>query len=246
MEYTNVCPHCGKTHTLRVSITNDTAKEEVVCKPSKVTIYKTETREQNWHEIAEGIKSGNTDLKVGDEISCELTDGTPITVQVAHLYPNGTRCAMMVLKDCLPEKHYMNKEWTNEGGYTESDMRRYLNEEILPKLPTDLQEEIVNREIEQCMGEERYRTVCKLWLPSITEIEGNNWAESDSQGDVHFDLFKDEKSRVKQIDGETTYWWTRSPFAGSSNNFVYVYTNGSSSSSFASISNGVAFGFIIG
>lgn len=242
MEFTYTCPDCGKEHTLQLEV------HETATPPQnsvKVTRFHSETIELNWHEIAKDIKSGNTMLKVGDEINCCLNDGnsTPVTSVVAHKFDDGT--VAFVLKDRMASRMYMNESSTNKGGYAESAMRKYLDGKVFELLPDDLKEVIKPRLIKQHFDSEEYSAECKLWLPSITEIEGDNWAESDDASEVQFDLFKDEKSRVKQFEGKTTGWWARSPYTGSSTGFVNVYTNGSSYYNGASLSYGVAFGFLI-
>ena len=40
------------------------------------------------------------------------------------------------------------------------------------------------------------------------------------------DIFKRERDRVKEVAGETWFWWLRSPCASYSDTFVFVYTDG--------------------
>lgn len=224
MKFRITCPDCGKVHEITI--------DEV--QPTKAILTTRTEQAVSWAEIAESIYSGNSKLKVGDELTTTLKNGTEVTFVVAHLNPYDENQIAFVLKDCLPDRHCMNDNGSNKGGFIKSDMAEYLNNDIFELLPDDLQAII---KIHPTLN-------CRLWLPSYTELGGTNgnWAKKDG---VHFDLFKDEKSKVKQIDGETCYWWTRSPLAGNSNNFVYVNTNGSSSYNTANISNGVAFGFLI-
>lgn len=224
MKFTITCPDCGKIHEITI--------DEV--KPSTVKITTTAEHTASWAEVAESIYSGNSMLKVGDELTVTLKNGTEVVFVVAHLNPYDDNQIAFVLKDCLPDSHCMNDKGGNKGGFIKSDMAEYLNNDIFELLPDDLQAII---KIHPTLN-------CRLWLPSYTELGGtnNDWAKKDG---IHFDLFKDEKSKVKQIDGETCNWWTRSPYAGNSNGFVSVSTYGSSHSNVASYSFGVAFGFLI-
>ena len=51
---------------------------------------------------------------------------------------------------------------------------------------------------------------------------------------------------MKDMDGETWWYWTRSPLSSSITNFCVVNSNGSANSYNATNANGVAFGFLIG
>ena len=230
MEFTITCPDCGKVHKVTI--------DEV--KPSTVRIATKAEHTASWAEVAESVYSGKV-FKVGDELTTTLKNGTEVTFVVAHINPyadltpfDDTQIAF-VLKDCLPDGHCMNENGSNKGGFCKSDMAKYLNEDIFALLPDELQAII---KVHPTLD-------CRLWLPSYTELGGtdSDWVKEDG---VPFDLFKDEKSKVKQIDGETCYWWTRSPYAGNSYGFVYVNTNGSSNGIIgANNSYGVAFGFLI-
>ena len=224
MEMTIKCPDCGKD--LKITV------EEIKKEAPKVSLfYKVKTK-FSWSEIADMIHSGDMDFfSVGNEISCTLKNGKEVTFVVAHINPYDENEVAFVLKDCLQERHTM------------IDMRKYLNEEIYDLLPDDLKAVIKKRTIKQRIDGEIEKYEDKLWLLSKMEIEGEA-AESDVD-DVHFDLFHDERSRVKQIDGETMWYWLRSPYTSTGCYFWSVGTNGVSDSSNASGSYGVAFGFLI-
>jgi len=234
MEMIIKCPDCGKN--MKVTI------EEVKKKPDTVTLTQKVESFSTWVEIAEEIKSCSGEILVGDEISCALKDGTKVTFVVAHINPYGENEAVLVLKDCLPDRHVMNEECTNKGGWRDSDMRTYLKDKIYPLLPDDLKEHIRTRIIVQNHRGEELRSEDDIWLLSRTEVFGGN--NSVDVGDVHFDLFNDEKSRVKQIDGETAWYSLRSPWSSNTTNFALVYNNGSEYNNFASNSIGVSFGFL--
>jgi hypothetical protein len=137
----------------------------------------------------------------------------------------------------------MNEDCTNEGGWSNSAMREYLNVDIYNLLPDDLKDIIKERKISQIQDGEEYTSIDKLWLLSRTEVFGGDY-DTDSN-DVHFPLFCDERSRVKQVDSETYWYWLRSPIASSSTSFCIVYNGGGANNSGASYSGGVAFGFLI-
>ena len=230
MEMIIKCPDCGKD----LKVTVEEVHPETVKRKFTVAI------EETLDAIANSINRG--DIDVGEELSFTLKDGTDVTFVVAHLNPYGENEAVLVLKDCLPERHVMNEEWTNEGGWRDSDMRKYLREKVYPLLPDDLKAHIKTRLIVQNHNGEELRSEDDIWLLSRTEVFGGE--NSVDVGDVHFDLFSDERSRVKQINGETAWYSLRSPWSSNTANFAIVATTGDEYSNGASSSNGVSFGFL--
>ena len=88
-----------------------------------------------------------------------------------------------------------------------------------------------------------------IWLPSATEMFGDD-ASANATGcdheDVHFDLYKTEKSRVKECGNNGTWpYWLRSPLASSSTIFCIVSSYGNAYYYNATDSYGIAFGFLI-
>ncbi len=170
-----------------------------------------------------------------------------LTAQVTHVTKEGR--VMVVLKDCMEKMHAMNDRTTNKGGWKDSAMRKWLNEDVLPRLPKELQAMIVPRTIRQKIDGEEVQTQDKLWLPSFTEMFGTDaaaeWAPCDL-GDEQFELFDSERSRVKEVPERGTWWyWLRSPYASNSAYLCLVYSDGSADYGSASRAFGVAFGFCL-
>lgn len=195
-----------------------------------------------WKEVKELVEKGQHKafFEVGDVIPVELKDGQNVRFVVAELFDDSIA---FVTEDCLKDRYFMNERWTNKGGWRDSAMRKYLNSEIYDLLPDELKAVITDRTIKQEQGGEELVSTDKLWLLSRTELTGSHY--SADKEDVHFSLFKDERSRVKQVDGETWWYWLRSPLASNSTNFCYVSSGGVASNGNASSSDGVAFGFLI-
>lgn len=202
----------------------------------------------SWVEIKEVAKNGELRelLQLGDELSITLKTGEEVTLQLADMTLGDRPC--FVLKDCLRDEKQMNKRSTNEGGWEKCFLREYLNETIFHMLPDELQEIIVPRVIRQKLDGETIETEDKLWLPSFTEMFGENdsWAPADA-GDIQFQLFTTERSRVKECGNRGTWWyWLRSPYGSYSAYFCCVSSNGDADDGYyASGSIGVAFGFCI-
>ena len=201
----------------------------------------------SWVEIKEVAKNGELRelLQLGDELSITLKTGEEVTLQLADMTLGDRPC--FVLKDCLRDEKQMNKRSTNEGGWEKCFLREYLNETIFHMLPDELQEIIVPRVIRQKLDGETIETEDKLWLPSFAEMFGENdsWAPADA-GDIQFQLFTTERSRVKECGDRGTWWyWLRSPDGSNSTSFCLVTSTGSANNNNACSANGVAFGFCL-
>ena len=207
----------------------------------------------DWVQLKTVQERGNLAevLEVGSEfpISLENENGVfeQLTAQVVHVTKEGR--VMVVLKDCMEKMRAMNGYATNKGGWKDSAMRKWLNEDVLPRLTKELQEMVVPRTIRQKINGEEVQTQDKLWLPSFTEMFGADAAaewEPGDLGDEQFELFDSERSRVKEVPGRGTWWyWLRSPFASTSAYFCAVDSYGSATYDGASYARGVAFGFCL-
>ena len=186
-------------------------------------------------------------LPVGSELEIVLKDGSTVIFQLAANDVYGGHKAF-VSKDCVLDEAPMNHEWTNDGGWIESDMRNRTMKKLLELLPDELREIIVPRQIRQNIHDKKVGSEDLIWIPSYTEVVGpNGWGARADVGDVHFPLFDSERARVKQdrAGKETTWWWLRSPYTGVAAYFYYITTSGSNTNGSASNAYGVAFGFLI-
>lgn len=217
-------------------------------------IKKTVYEEITWERVKAMATSGEAAkaLPLHAEIDLILEGGETAVVEVAaHLpatedKPAGVR---FVFKDCLPEPHRMNNDWTNAGGYKASEGRRHVLEDIFPRLPADLRALIRPRKITEITRDGTLVYEDPLWLPSETDMFGRgaaSWQEGAADGpdDFQLPIFENERDRVKLCGTHGTFpYWLRSVHATSSNNFCRVNTDGSASGSGARYSYGVAPGF---
>lgn len=213
-----------------------------------MNIRKTITSEIEWNTIKKAQADGKLQelLQVGDELDITLKTGEALTAQAAGTTENGLR---FVLKDCMKDMRRMNKRMTNKGGWRDCEMRLWLNETIFHMLPDELQEIIVPRHIVQTVDGETLESEDKLWLPSFTEMFGKenaeDWAPADTD-ETQLELFATERSRVKEVLGNGTWWyWLRSPYGSISAIFCYVNSCGGANCDGAGCAFGVAFGFCL-
>ena len=213
----------------------------------KMILERVAKLDTNWAEIKEAADAGNIHdlLHSGDCIHERLKTGEDIKLDVT--YDENGKC-FFVFHDCLKQRRPMNNRATNKGGWKASDLRKAANDEIFKTLPDELQEIIVPTKIVQVINGERIECEDKLFCLSYTQIAGRVWPEMNAREpeDTQLDIFKTERSRVKEIDGETVYWWERSPYVSNSYSFSGVGTSGSPSCGYyASGSFGVCLGFCI-
>lgn len=197
-------------------------------------------------ELKEAILSGRGAevIAPGDELEIELTNGETAAVVFAGFI--GQERGRFIFRDCLGDDYVMNNTPTNEGGYFKSEGRRHVLEDLLPLLPAELLEAIEPRNIKELIDRELVEYKDSLWLPSATDVFGGEYAGryyKDEGHDEQLPIFATERGRVKEKDGETWFWWLRSPYSSNAAGFVYVYTSGSVNYYNASTSIGFAPGF---
>lgn len=186
----------------------------------------TRTTEISIPELKKAISSGNglEVIRPRDKFAIELKNGEHVNAVCAG-YVNEKR-ARFVLEDCLAEKWRMNDTPTNKGGYLKSEGRRHVLKDILPLFPDELAEVFEPRPMSETIDGELHEYADTLWIPSATDVFGAGDWWNEEPDSFQLEIFKRERDRVKEVAGETWFWWLRSPRAGNSNFFVYVYTDG--------------------
>ena len=213
---------------------------------NKIKVITKEAKWTSWAELRAFSESGKLGevLKSGDNIPVTLKNGEEVSFDVGK---DERGKIYFIMHDCLKELKPMNSSCTNAGGWEESTMRKYLNEEVIKLLPDELQEIIKPTKIVQVWDGKRRETEDKLFLLSKTQVFGKDKNyEAIEPDDSQIDIFKTERSRVKEReDCGTASWWERSPGNTTRIYFCYVNGSGSGSSNAADNSNGVAPSFCI-
>lgn len=212
------CPNCNHDFAVDIYVGEESCHHNV-------SLTRRTTQHISWEEINREIEygHGNVVLSVGDTISFQLKNGKQASVSVVAIDPYSKNTVAFAFDDLL-WKEDISVEATNRGGWAHSRMVNTLENEILPLFPDELAAVIKPRTIVQNLKGIRYERTSKLWIPSRTEVFGEheNCKECDF-GDIHFPLFKTEKSRVKILeDGTTGWYWLRSPHVSHPTYFWYV------------------------
>lgn len=198
---------------------------------NKIKVITKEAKWTSWEELKAFSESGKLGevLKSGDNIPVTLKNGEEVSFDVGR---DESGKVYFIMHDCLKEPKPMNSSCTNKGGWEESVMRRYLNEEVIELLPDDLRKMIKPTKIVQIWDGKRRETEDKLFLLSRTQVFGKDKDyEAIEPDDSQIDIFKTERSRVKEREGYgTAWWWERSPNGNGSSRFCLVSGSGGSSS----------------
>ena len=213
----------------------------------KIKVITKEAKWTSWAELkalSEAGKLGEV-LQSGDNIPVTLKNGEEVSFDIGK---DESGKIYFIMHNCLKEKKPMNSKWTNKGGWEKSDMRRYLNEEVIELLPDELREIIKPTKIVQIWDGKRRETEDKLFLLSRTQMFGKNRDyEPIEPNDSLIDIFENQRERVKECEKleEVYYWWLRSPGSGLSGGFCSVRAGGAVGSIGADYSFGVAPAFCI-
>lgn len=200
--------------------------------------------ESSWALLKQAIADGNIRevLHSGDTIPVTLRTGEETSV-VATYDKKGK--LFFVFDNCLRDPYRMNPRFTNGGAWTNSEMREHLKK-LFALLPDELQAVIETTHITQTHNGNTYESDDKLFLLSEEQVFGKCRYSEPEENVTQLDIFTTERGRVKEREGVgTEWWWLRSPYSGSGNDFALVNTGGSVYNYSASNAYGVAPGFCI-
>ena len=162
-------------------------------------------------------------FEIGDQIKVKINHGDYTATAIKK---DGDK-VLFFLDQILSEEKPMNEEGGTEGGYLESDMRRYLKDIedtvdikgiLLPNEDGDL-----------------------LWLLSLEEVGG--YDEDFNNVDGQIEWLKDRKRRMAQRKGSYDWYWLRTPVSAAY--FAFVFNRGLCNYSHASDALGVRPAFAI-
>lgn len=146
-------------------------------------------------------KTNMKSIKVGDKVLVELKDGEQVEIVAIDRCKDGTVCTF---RDCIEGYRSMNDTHTTEGGYLGSEMRKFLNGELLERFPDEIKERLQQDE----NGD-------YLRLFTEKEVFGENrWAKEKESDDVQqLEYFKDRHNRIAfdGINGTPDWWWLANP-----------------------------------
>ena len=224
----------------------------------------------SWATIVSSVKAGNTrGYKVGETKTIDLgtTYGTH-TLRIANTTTpsecnasgfSQSACGFVLeFADIILYKEF-NSSTSNTGGWSSSELRTFINNDIYNALPVDLRNIIIDTIVVSGHGKSdstNFVTTDKLYLLAPKEIF-SNWSNSyDTAKSLTrtFDYYisagvtTSNYSGAKKYKGTSAYyWWLRSAYSTSNSDFFRVNrSGGSSGSNTATAANGVSPAFRIG
>ena len=224
----------------------------------------------SWATIVSSVKAGNTrGYKVGETKTIDLgtTYGTH-TLRIANTTTpsecnasgfSQSACGFVLeFADIILYKEF-NSSTSNTGGWSSSELRTFINNDIYNALPVDLRNIIIDTIVVSGHGKSdstNFVTTDKLYLLAPKEIF-SNWSNSyDTAKSLTrtFDYYisagvtTSNYSGAKKYKGTSAYyWWLRSAYSTSNSDFFRVNRSGGwSSSNTATAANGVSPAFRIG
>ena len=164
------------------------------------------------------------DIKVGDKMMVPLGKLGNFTATVQKI----TNDKVLFIFDDYVAKRLMNEDSGNAGGYTQSDLKKWIDTELYNRFPAVLKQRMTG-----------------LSIPTLGEICGwdNEWDREhiEADGDEQLPLMKQRRNRVAYYKNECEWGWLRNATKKefSSANFAGVYDFGNPDYYGASYSNGV-------
>ena len=243
-----------------------------------VVNYERSFADDSWDEIAAAVKVnpaayavGSTKkLKVYDNPNGETTNGTykEYTVRVANNTTpeeckrtdfSQTACGFVVEFADIVENKQMNSSSTNVGGWKDSAMRTYANNDFYNKLPEELRNVIKSTKVVSghgsTTGETNFTTTDNIYLLSAHEVWKNNFkrdAAYDQTRQLDYYAGKgvttseNSSYAIKKNNGNASYWWLRGANSYNSVYFLNVTGDGDCTDISAYYSYGFAPAFRIG
>lgn len=169
-----------------------------------------------------GIELSN--VEVGDKIVVNLKELGEFEA-TAHEVTDES--ILFIFDDYITERP-MNENNTNAGGYEESDLKKWIENELFNKFPWELKTRLTD-----------------LTLPTVGQVFGwdDEWDREhfESDGDEQLPLMELRKNRVAYLNNELKWGWLRNAMKKeySSTYFACVGSSGVAISSGASGSTGV-------
>ena len=217
--------------------------------------------EASWQQIAQNAETGqaNTIWNVGDEITFNLKDGNPLTMQIIGFNHDdlsdgsGKAGITFGMKNLYYSTYPMNDSNTNAGGWEECKMRTSTIQEILNNLPDELQSVIKLVNKKATAGRQSTDIVIsqdKLWLYSGVELDGTTSSGYKDEGTQYeyWTSHNTNSDRIKKSNngtGSAGNYWLRSPYTSYPVNFRSVRSDGYVDISSADNSYGLCFCFCI-
>ena len=162
-------------------------------------------------------------IRIGDQIVIPLAEFGEFTATAQKITDKGT---LFLFDDCVARQP-MNKKCTNKGGFEKSDLRKWIDDVLLPAFPDNLRSRIEN-----------------LTIPTYGQIFGHDdWYNDviEPDNDEQFPLMIKRKNRIADFEDDYEWYWLQNATKKelSAAIFAIVRFNGYANYASASASIGV-------
>lgn len=204
------------------------------------------TIKDDWDTIITKLGNDTASYVVGDTKTMDY-DGTPVFMELVALDADdladgsGKAKSTWISKPIL-ETHNMNSSGATTGGWAASDMRTYLRDTVINKIPSSIRSAI--KEVTKTYKDynDGVQSVTDtVWIPSSHEIFGETTYEDS--GAIYDGVFDSTTTRIKYQNNSVGNWWLRS--ANDGYKFGIVSGGGYDGGGNASSSLGLVLGFCI-
>lgn len=250
--YTVTATKSGETtDPVSVTITTSGQTYSVEC-----LFFNSVLSKNTWAQIAKASAAGKASQlwSVGDtkDITVGSETLTLVIMGFSHddLASGGKAGITFGMKNLMATTRRMNASNTNSGGFTGSEMYSWLQNTLLPTLPSDLRAVLksVNKKTSAGSQSSTINTnSMKLFLFSEIEIFGSTTYSKAGEGS-QYSYFTTAANRIKYLSngaGSADWWCERSPYGSNSNYFCYVNSSGGANYGNAGSTYGVCFGFCV-
>ena len=240
----------------------------------------TQFGQDSWTTIIANIKAGNTSkYKVGDTKTINMGSYGTHTLRVANTSTpsecstsgfSQTACGFVLEfadiiteRNMNPEGKYNGTQYNygyNVGGWPNTSMRTFVNNDIYNSLPSDLKNGIIDTTVVSSHGSKdssNFTSTNKLYLLAPKEIYSDfpgSRTNYDTAKDLtrQLDYYKNEgvtasnySKAIKMYDSTANWWWLRSADSSSDFGFYFIGSGGDWTASNASNVIGVSPAFRI-
>ena len=219
----------------------------------------------SWEEIISAVEDGSYEEKypIGCTKELDLGDEGVVRMQLVAKDEDvladgsGNAHTTWVAKDLLNTYRSLNLTY-NDDGWSGSDMRTWLRENVLPLFPLEIRTNIKMVAKYSSFRDEDVDTIyftithylCtfiksedEIWIPSYHEVFEDNSIEVE--GPDYTDIYRDNDSRIKCKAGTSGKfsWWLRS--LNENATWDYVLRDGSYGFNTSNVKMGVVIGFCL-
>ena len=240
---------------------------------STVLPTKSFEKETSWEVIASNAKNcvDNPDscaYEVGQTKTVEMGSFGTHTLRIANKSTpsdcntegfSESACGFVIEFADIITTHVMNPSDTNKGGWLNSQMKTFINNDIYNSLPQELKSVIITTKTVSGHGSEDTNNFTspedKLYLLAPKEIysDWSNQYDTAENKTRQLDYYKNIGVTTsnfgganKKNNGSDKWWWLRSAISDTDNAFYAVYDNGDWRNGYPNYTGGVSPAFRIG